>query len=101
MQAFPNGSTPPPIHVAGASANGRGGPSRNGSTPPPSPDEEQTPKTWAERWAAWRKQSRATLAGVPRAFGLVWESHRGYTVSMAVLSVLFGIIPTATAWVGK
>jgi ATP-binding cassette subfamily B protein len=74
----------------------------NGSTPPTDdPDDDSQQKSLLERFAAWRKQSRATLAGIPRALGIVWESHKGYTIAMAVLSVVFGIIPTATAWVGK
>src|SRR5215203_5763799 len=71
------------------------------STPTSDPDEEPQSKSFSERFAAWRKQSRATLAGIPRALKIVWESHKGYTIAMAVLSVIFGIIPTATAWVGK
>ncbi|MEO5951629.1 MAG: ABC transporter ATP-binding protein [Chloroflexia bacterium] len=74
----------------------------NGSTPPPEiPDEEPRSKSISDRFAAWRKQSRATLAGIPRALKIVWQSHKGYTITMAVLSVIFGIVPTATAWVGK
>ena len=76
----------------------------NGAAPPQpatEPEDEPQSKTWQERFAQWRKQSRATLAGIPRALELVWKSHKGYTITMAVLSVLFGIVPTATAWVGK
>jgi ATP-binding cassette subfamily B protein len=41
------------------------------------------------------------MAGLPRAFRLVWASSRGYTITLAVLSILFGALPAATAWVGK
>jgi ATP-binding cassette subfamily B protein len=64
-------------------------------------DKEEESKTLRQRFDDWRKQSKATLAAIPRAFGLVWQSHKGFTVSTAVLSILFGIIPTAIAWVGK
>ncbi len=76
----------------------------NGSSPPQAdgePENEPEPKNWSERFSSWRKQSRATMAGVPRALSLVWQSHRGYTITMGVISIFFGIIPTATAWVGK
>ncbi len=98
----------------GRSLYPRGGPSPNGRhdgapTPaPPGPpprqpelDEDTIPKTWAERRAHWKRQASVTLAGVPRAFGLVWSSSKGYTITLAVLSVLFGALPAATAWVGK
>lgn len=32
---------------------------------------------------------------------LVWGAHRGYTVGMAIYSIAFGALPTATAWVSK
>jgi ATP-binding cassette subfamily B protein len=41
------------------------------------------------------------MAGVPRALALVWESNRGYTIGMAVFSVLFGILPAVSAWISK
>lgn len=63
--------------------------------------EEEDSKTLRQRFDDWRKQSKATLASFPRAFGLVWQSHKGFTLTTAMLSILFGIIPTAIAWVGK
>src|SRR5918911_1630047 len=47
------------------------------------------------------RSAQGTVAGVPRAWTLVWETHKGFTVSMALFSVLFGFMPTATAWVSK
>jgi ATP-binding cassette subfamily B protein len=41
------------------------------------------------------------VAGVPRAFGLVWEAHRGFTLALALFSIVAGFIPTLTAWVSK
>ncbi|MEO8286646.1 MAG: ABC transporter ATP-binding protein [Chloroflexota bacterium] len=63
--------------------------------------EEEEKKSLGERWTEWKKQVRATLSGAPRAFSLVWGSHKGYTVAMAVFSIVFGLIPTATAWISK
>lgn len=40
---------------------------------------ETPPKPWSERW----KEVRAAFGNVPRAFDLVWKSHRGATVAMA------------------
>ena len=53
------------------------------------------------RLRRWRRQAADTLAGIPRALRLVWESHRGYTIGMAVFSVVFGFLPAITAWVSK
>ncbi|MEP6775081.1 MAG: hypothetical protein ABJA50_05745, partial [Chloroflexota bacterium] len=85
--------------------NGRGPlPPSNGALSDNSGQEsksEEEAKSLRQRFDDWRKQSKATLAAIPRAFGLVWQSHKGFTVSTAILSILFGIIPTAIAWVGK
>ena len=77
---------------------GRGG-GRNGKVP--KPVAEGPPPTLRARWAKIRKDARTTGAGLPRALRLVWESGRGYTVALAVLTVLGGIVPTATAWISK
>jgi ATP-binding cassette subfamily B protein len=76
----------------------------NGRGPRPSPqkpDEEDTPKTLNERLQALRQNARVTMAGAPRALGLVWSTHKGLTISMGVFSVLFGILPSASAWLSK
>ncbi len=77
--------------------------SGNGSSPasPPPQPEEQKPKKLRERAAEWRKTTRATLAGVPQALKLVWQAHRGYTISLAVFSIAFGFIPTVSAYISK
>jgi ATP-binding cassette subfamily B protein len=49
--------------------------------------------TWRERLAALRY--------VPPLVRLVWETHRGYTLTMVVLRVVRAFIPIATLWVGK
>src|SRR6476619_1072124 len=93
----------------GSSGRGRGNgrgplPPSNGALSDNSGQEskkEEEAKSLRQRFDDWRKQSKATLAAIPRAFGLVWQSHKGFTVSTAILSILFGIIPTAIAWVGK
>ncbi len=83
------------------------GRSNNGHTPPqptqqPTPDtEEKPPQTMRERLLQLRRNAKATMSGIPRALALVWEAHKGFTISMAFFSVLFGIVPTVTAWVSK
>src|SRR4051812_38948634 len=76
---------------------------RRGDGPGPEapPEEEPAPKTVRERVIRLRRDSRAMLAILPRAFALVWNASRGLTLGLAVLAVVGGIIPTATAWVSK
>ncbi len=57
---------------------------RNAPEPPPS---------WRERVAALRY--------VPPLLKLVWQTHRGYTVTMIALRLLLAFVPVATLWVGK
>src|SRR5882762_2753008 len=55
-----------------------------------SPD---APPTWGERLAALRH--------VPPLVGLVFHTHRGYTVAILVLRAIRSLIPVAVLWVGK
>ncbi|HEY4218190.1 MAG TPA: ABC transporter ATP-binding protein [Gemmatimonadaceae bacterium] len=43
----------------------------------------------------------AALRHVPRLLRLVWETHRGYTVSMVVLRIVRSVVPVSTLWVAK
>lgn len=47
------------------------------------------------------KNASATLSGAPRALKLVWNTHKGYTISLAIATILFGFIPTITVWTSK
>src|SRR5918912_1194214 len=49
--------------------------------------------TWRERLAALRY--------VPPLLRLVWDTHRGYTATMAVLRFARSFVPVATLWIGK
>ncbi|MBK8248534.1 MAG: ABC transporter ATP-binding protein [Gemmatimonadetes bacterium] len=46
-----------------------------------------------ERWQA--------LQYVPRLLRLIWETHRGYTATLAVVQVTSGLLPVAQLWVAK
>jgi ATP-binding cassette subfamily B protein len=41
------------------------------------------------------------LRYVPRLIRLVWETHRGFTITMAVLRLVRAFVPISTLWVGK
>jgi len=55
-------------------------------------DPDATP-SWRERISALRY--------VPPLLRMVWQTHRGFTVTMAVLRVGRAFVPIATFWVGK
>jgi ATP-binding cassette, subfamily B, bacterial len=63
--------------------------------------EKAVPRTVWERVGKLRDDSRAMLAILPRAFVLVWSADRGLTLAMALLAVVGGAVPAATAWVSK
>ena len=47
------------------------------------------------------RERLTALRYVPRLLSLVWETHRGFTVAMAVLRLTRAFVPIATLWVGK
>ncbi|HEY5087334.1 MAG TPA: ABC transporter ATP-binding protein [Gemmatimonadaceae bacterium] len=49
--------------------------------------------TWAER--------RAALRHVPPLIRMVWNTHRGYALTMVLLRIARAFIPVATFWIGK
>ena len=58
--------------------------------PPAGPD---APPTWSDRVKAMRN--------LPPFLRMVWQTHRGYVVAIALLRLLRAFIPIATLWVGK
>ena len=36
-----------------------------------------------------------------RAINLVWSTHRGLTIALALLTIMAGVLPAAVAYVGK
>lgn len=49
---------------------------------------------------SWRERIHA-FQYIPPFLRLVWQTHHGYTISMAVLRLLRAFVPVATLWVGK
>lgn len=47
------------------------------------------------------QQRFAALGYIAPLLKLVWETHRGYTIAMALLRLMRAAIPVATLWVGK
>jgi ATP-binding cassette subfamily B protein len=65
---------------------------------PPDPDK---PTNLRERWKLIRDSVRGTLVAMPRVFRLVWTASPAATVTLAVVTVVAGIIPAATAYNAK
>ncbi|MBA2341491.1 MAG: ABC transporter ATP-binding protein, partial [Pyrinomonadaceae bacterium] len=57
---------------------------------PASSDEDRT----------WRERVRA-LRYIPPLMRLVWQTHRGYTLTMILLRVARAFVPVATLWTAK
>ena len=55
--------------------------------------DDERPKTWRERIAALRY--------VPKLFRLVWQTHRGYTLSMVLLRLARAFVPVSSMWAAK
>lgn len=70
---------------------------RRGSTGTQSSLPDEPRKTMAERWQILR----SALRNIPRVFALVWQAHKGATVTMALVTLISGLLPIAQAWVGK
>ncbi len=68
-----------------------------GSGAPPTPPEDEKPKNLRERAADLRKNAGVTLSGIPRAFGLVWQGHKGYTLAIGSFAVVAGLVPAISA----
>ncbi|MEP7198182.1 MAG: ABC transporter ATP-binding protein, partial [Chloroflexota bacterium] len=58
--------------------------------------------TRARAWLAKKiSEGKDASGNIARAFGLVWQAHRGATITMAALTVVASLIPAAQAYVGK
>jgi len=78
------------------------GPQFVGSERTPQPEAAPpAPKSLREKWKSLQDNALTILSGLPRALGLVWSAHKGFTVVLAVIAVVSGSIPSATAWITK
>ncbi len=63
----------------------------------PNPDEDNTPSLGTMLRETLRN-ARASLIGVPRVLNLVWQTHRGFTLTLGVITLLQSVIPAAQVW---
>src|ERR1700730_17518165 len=92
--SFRRRTTPQPEEPAGKS--GLSGPAVVEEAP-----QEDKPKNLGERIKLIRDSVRGTFLALPRVFRLVWEASPAATISLAAVTVVAGIIPAITAYIGK
>jgi len=70
--------------------------------PPPPDDAPQSPLVRLRRWARTiTAETVRIFASTPRVLSLVWRASPGRVSTLAVLTVLQGLLPTATVWLNK
>jgi ATP-binding cassette subfamily B protein len=92
----PKRNTGAPAPSEEASTSGISGPAV--VEEPPDPDK---PKNLRERWILIRDSVRGTFLALPRVGRLVWDASPRATVALALVTVVAGIIPAITAYIGK
>jgi ATP-binding cassette subfamily B protein len=66
------------------------------------PERMRTPPAVLATGASTERNSpRQAIASMRRAMVLVWTTHRGLTLVLAIGTLLSGLLPAAIAWVGK
>ena len=90
-----NGAGPMP-EDAEASKSGISGPPVVEEVPDP-----DKPKNLRDRWKLIRDSVRGTFLALPRVGRLVWTASPPATIALAVVTVVAGIIPAITAYLGK
>jgi ATP-binding cassette subfamily B protein len=63
--------------------------------------QKETPKNLRERWVIIRDSVKGTFLAMPRVFRLVWEASPRATVMLAIVTIVAGIVPAITAYIGK
>ena len=63
--------------------------------------QKEEPKNLGERWKVIRDSVQGTFAAMPRVFRLVWDASPRATLTLAGVTVVAGIIPALTAYMGK
>nr|WP_330359582.1 ABC transporter ATP-binding protein [Actinosynnema sp. ALI-1.44] len=67
----------------------------------PDPEPPNDPKDLRSRWRRLRESVSGTARALPRVFSLSWQASRPLTVTLVLVTVVSGLIPTATAYVAK
>nr|CTQ89404.1 ABC transporter, ATP-binding/permease protein [Kibdelosporangium sp. MJ126-NF4] len=67
--------------------------------PDPVPPDE--PKDLRSRLRRLRESVSGTARALPRVFSLSWQASRPLTVTLVLVTIVSGLIPTATAYIAK
>jgi ATP-binding cassette, subfamily B, bacterial len=98
--AGPNGRRPGAglgLNGREAARAGRGLPPVGGTGNDAGDGDEQSPGLRAIVREAGRN-ARASLIGVPRVLKLVWQTHRGFTLALGIITIVQSAIPAAQVW---
>ncbi|HWD04598.1 MAG TPA: ABC transporter ATP-binding protein [Amycolatopsis sp.] len=67
---------------------------------PEAPESDQ-PADLRSRFAAMRTSVAGTVRGLPKVARLTWEASPTLTIMLALVTLLSGLLPTATAYIAK
>lgn len=67
----------------------------------PEPTPEQQPKDLRSRFTRARTSVAGTVRGLPKVARLTWQASPPLTIVLALITLLSGLLPTATAYIAK
>jgi ATP-binding cassette, subfamily B, bacterial len=67
----------------------------------PEPKPEQGPRDLRSRFTRMRTAVAGTVRGLPKVVRLTWQASPALTIVLAVITLVSGLLPTATAYIAK
>jgi ATP-binding cassette subfamily B protein len=67
----------------------------------PDPKPEEGPNDLASRLRRLKESAKGTVRALPKVLKLTWDASRPLTITIIAVTVLSGLLPTATAYVAK
>jgi ATP-binding cassette subfamily B protein len=67
----------------------------------PEPKQDDQPKDWRSRLKRARTSVAGTVRGLPKVAKLTWQASPVLTILLTLITLLSGLLPTATAYIAK
>lgn len=67
----------------------------------PDPDQQPRPRGARSRWQRLKASVAGTARGLPRVIALSWAASPVLTITIGLVTVISGLVPTASAYVAK
>jgi ATP-binding cassette subfamily B protein len=67
----------------------------------PEPEQDDQPKDWRSRLRRARTSVAGTVRGLPKVARLTWQASPSLTILLTLITLLAGLLPTATAYIAK